>query len=180
MHIEDVMTRTVKTCGPEDMLAVPARLMWENDVGCVPVTDEQGRPIAMLTDRDICMAALMQGRGLGEIQAKSAMSGSLHCVALHDPLAKAERMMQEFQVRRLPVVDAEGRVAGLLSMNDIAREAARERPLRQRAVTSDDVAATLASICRPRVCVLPDVSDDAAQPAERVAARMAKTRSAAI
>jgi CBS-domain-containing membrane protein len=64
--------------------------------------------------------------------------------------------MQQFQVRRLPVVGADGRLAGLLSMNDIAREALRERGQRQRAVTSDDVAATLASVCRPRVCLIDD------------------------
>lgn len=163
MNVEELMTRSVKTCGPEDSLESAARLMWENDCGCVPVTDEQGHPLAMLTDRDVCMAALTQGRTLGEIRVKSAMSGTLHAVEPRDSLAKAERTMQEFQVRRLPVVDGESRLQGLLSMNDIAREAARERPQRQRAVTSDDVAATLASVCRPRVCVLAANGESAAR-----------------
>ncbi|HZL99697.1 MAG TPA: CBS domain-containing protein [Planctomycetota bacterium] len=154
MNVEELMTKNVKTCGPEDTLEAAARLMWENDCGCVPVSDEQGQALAMLTDRDICMAALTQGRALGEIRVRSAMSGSLHAVAPHETLGRAEQLMQEFQVRRLPVVDHTGRLMGLLSMNDIAREAARERPLRHKAVTSDDVTLTLASVCRPRVCLV--------------------------
>jgi len=154
MNVEDLMTSHVKTCGPEDSLETAARLMWENDCGCVPVTDEQGRVLAMLTDRDACMAALTQGRTLGEIRVSTAMSGSLHAVGPHDALARAEQLMQEFQVRRVPVVDRNGHLVGLLSMNDIAREAARERPLRQRSVTSDDVTLTVAAVCRPRVCLV--------------------------
>jgi len=177
MNVEELMTKSVKTCGPEDSLESAARLMWENDCGCVPITDEQGHPLAMLTDRDICMAALTQGRTLGEIRVKRAMSGTLHAVDPREPLAKAERMMQEFQVRRLPVVDGEGRLQGLLSMNDIAREAARERPQRQRAVTSDDVAATLASVCRPRVCRIEGASQTAAQPG---AGRLLESGAAAV
>ena len=161
MNIEDLMTRDVKCCGPEDTLDVAARLMWENDVGCIPITDGRGQALAMLTDRDICMAAFTQGRPLGEIRAKSAMSASLHAVAPRDSLAKAELVMKEFQVRRLPVVDGEGRLQGVLSVNDIAREAARERPQRQRAVTSDEVAVTLAGVCRPRVCLVPPHDDSA-------------------
>jgi CBS-domain-containing membrane protein len=83
--------------------------------------------------------------------------------------------MQQFQVRRLPVVGADGRLAGLLSMNDIAREALRERGQRQRSVTSDDVAATLASVCRPRVCL---IEDD--QPAQPAVGRVARSRTAAV
>jgi CBS-domain-containing membrane protein len=162
------MTRSVKTCGPEDSLEVAARLMWENDCGCVPVTDDSGHPLAMLTDRDVCMAALTQGRTLAEIRVKSAMSGSLHAVGPRDPLARAEHMMQEFQVRRLPVADADGHLVGLLSMNDIAREAARERPQRQRAVTSDDVTMMLASVCRPRVCLVDGPSQEAVSRAAAV------------
>jgi CBS domain-containing protein len=156
MNVADLMTRTVRTCGPDDTLEAAAKLMWDNDCGCVPVTDDDGRPLAVLTDRDVCMAALTQGRTLGEMRVRSAMSGSLHAVSASDPLSVAEHVMQQFQVRRLPVVGADARLVGLLSMNDIAREALRERGQRQRSVTSDDVAATLASVCRPRVCLIDD------------------------
>ena len=175
MNVEELMTRTVRTCGPDDTLETAARLMWEIDCGCVPITDDQGRPVAMLTDRDVCMAALTQGRPLGEMCVKSAMSGSLHVVGVHDSLPVAEQLMQKFQVRRLPVVGLDGRLAGLLSMNDIAREALRERGQRQRVVTSDDVAATLASVCRPRVCVIDDN-----QPARPGVRRVATTQAAAV
>jgi len=169
MNVEELMTKTVRTCGPDDTLETAARLMWDNDCGCVPVTDDQGRPLAMLTDRDVCMATLTQGRPLGDIRVQSSMSGSLHSVGVHSSLPAAEQIMQQFQVRRLPVVGVDGRLVGLLSMNDIAREALRERGQRQRAVTSDDVAATLASVCRPRVCLVDD--NQPAQPGVRRVAR---------
>ena len=175
MNVEDLMTRTVRSCGPDDTLEAAARLMWDNDCGCVPVTDDEGRPVAMLTDRDVCMAALTQGRPLGELRVRGAMSATLHAVRVHDSLPEAEHVMQQFQVRRLPVVGADGRLAGLLSMNDVAREALRERGQRQRAVTSDDVAATLASVCRPRVCLIDDN-----QPARPGVQRVARSRAAAV
>ena len=175
MNVGDLMTATVRTCGPDDTLETAARLMWDNDCGCVPVTDDDGRPLAMLTDRDVCMAALTQGRPLGELRVRSAMSASLHAVGADDPLSAAEHVMQQTQVRRLPVLGADGRLAGLLSMNDIAREALRERGQRQRSVTSDDVAATLASVCRPRVCLIDDN-----QPAKPGVQRVQRARTAAV
>jgi CBS domain-containing protein len=160
MNVDEIMTKSVKGCGPDDSLDTAARTMWENDCGCVPVIDEQGRPVAMLTDRDVCMAAYTQGRMLRDTVVRSAMSGSLHTVSPGDPIDKAERMMQEHQVRRLPVVEADGRIVGLVSLNDISRESARERPQKHRAVSADGVAFTLAAVCRPRVCPISAAPSD--------------------
>ena len=176
MNVEDLMTRTVRTSSPDDSLETAARLMWEHDCGCVAVTDDEGRPVAMLTDRDICMAALTQGRTLGQMRVRSAMSGSLHAVGARDGLATAEQLMRDHQVRRLPVVDAAHRLVGLLSMNDIVREAAREQPQRQRAVSSNDLALTLAAVCRPRICLL----EDGKQPARPGAARLTRSEAAVL
>lgn len=173
MNTQDVMTRSAKCCGPEDSLDVAARLMWENDCGSTPVMDENGSVVAMLTDRDICMAAYTQGRALGDIRVKSAMSVSVHCVGPDDTIARASRLMQENQVRRLPVVDSEGHLVGIVSLTDIAREAVRERTQKQRPVDFDNVVLTLAAVCRPRICGI-EHSDLATEAPTAIAPRVAK------
>ena len=80
----------------------------------------------MLTDRDICMAAYTQGRPLGEMQVSSAMSRQLFSCRPEDSLAKAEEIMRTNRIRRLPVIDADRHLVGILSLDDIAREATRE------------------------------------------------------
>ena len=150
MNVEKIMTRSVMTCSPEDTLDRAAGLMWEHDCGCVPVTDADGRVLAMLTDRDVCMAAYTQGRALGEIRVRAAMSESCFAVSPRDPIVAAERVMREHQVRRLPVV-SDGRLVGLVSLTDITCEAARESDNNQSEVTLDEVAVTLSAVCQPRV-----------------------------
>jgi len=153
VNVQDVMTRSVQCCGPNDSLSHAAHLLWENDCGCLPVKDEGGRVVAMLTDRDICMAAYTQGRTLDDLRVNSAMSHDVHKVGPDDTLPRAHRLMQEQQVRRLPVVDMDGMLVGVISLNDLACEAARDSSRRSRGVGSSDlegVAVTLAAICRPR------------------------------
>jgi CBS-domain-containing membrane protein len=150
MRIENLMTRNVKSCSPEDDLGVAARVMWENDCGCVPVVDAQSRVIAMITDRDVCMAAYTRGRRLEEMSVESARSQKLFSCRPTDDSKQAEEMMKKEQIRRLPVVDSDGKLVGLLSLNDLAREAATARG-RRDAPTTDEVGATLASVCTHRV-----------------------------
>ena len=150
MNVEQIMTRLVKTCSPDDSLEAAARLMWDHDCGCVPVVDEPGRCVGVITDRDICMAAYTQGQRLGDIQVRAAMSGVCHTASPHEPVASAERAMQEHEIRRLPVVDDDGHLAGIVSLADITREAARESPSKRGDVTLEEVALTLSAVCRPR------------------------------
>ncbi|HEU5179763.1 MAG TPA: CBS domain-containing protein [Candidatus Polarisedimenticolia bacterium] len=125
MRIEKVMHRPVVTVKSDDHLGNAARLMWEEDCGVLPVVDAEDRVIAMITDRDVCMAAYTQGRPLESIPVSSAMSSQLFAVRATDAVEVAEREMGEKQVRRLPVLDTDGRVLGILSVNDLAREATR-------------------------------------------------------
>lgn len=125
MRIEKIMHRPVVTCHVDDHLGKAARLLWEQDCGVLPVVDGTGRVVAMITDRDICMAAYTKGLPLEAIQVRSAMSKQLYSCHPDDPVFEAEKRMSEKQVRRLPVVDGQGRVLGILSLNDLAREAGR-------------------------------------------------------
>jgi CBS domain-containing protein len=152
MHIETIMTREVKTCRPNDTLDIPAYIMWENDCGCVPVVGDDKRVLGMITDRDICMAAWIQGGRLNEMRVSGAFSKPPHTCTVHATVASAEQIMRDYQVRRLPVVDDQGRLVGLLSLNDMARSAADagRRGGAGETVPPNEVAETLAVVGRPR------------------------------
>ena len=150
MKVRHLMTPDVNTCRPHDGLDIAARLMWANDCGCVPVLDANGRVIGMLTDRDICMAALTQGGPLAQLRVASAMANHVYSCEPEDSLAAAEELMRVHQIRRLPVIAADGRLAGILSLSDLAREAARQRSRKKKAdVTVDGLSRTLAAVSEP-------------------------------
>jgi CBS domain-containing protein len=119
----EVMSRTVATCRESDSLGRAARLMWEQRVGCIAVVDDARRPLGVITDRDVCMGAYTQGRRLDEITVAVAMSRPARSCSVMATVEEAERLMSEHAVRRLVVVDREGRVCGLLSLDDVARAA---------------------------------------------------------
>jgi CBS domain-containing protein len=150
MRVRSLMTTAVHSCTPDQTLADAARAMWEHDVGCVPVVDEAGRPIAMLTDRDICMAAYLRGRPIGDIQVASAMSPALFTCHVDDPLHEAERTMMTRQVRRLPVVDDAGLMVAVLSLNDIVLHRTSSTLSKVKERLRGNVVETLAAISRHR------------------------------
>jgi CBS-domain-containing membrane protein len=125
MEVGRMMVHDVKTCRAHDSLNVAAQIMWEHACGCVPVVDEQRRPVGFLTDRDICMAAYTQGAPLQTLSAATAMALNVISCRADDEVADAARIMREAGVRRLPVVDKDGRLVGLLSIDDLACESQR-------------------------------------------------------
>lgn len=148
MRVEDLMTRQVVTCSPDDSLQHAAQLMWEGDLGCLPVCrGDDGRRVAgIITDRDVCMSACLQRKPLLDMKVSDAMARLVQVCRPSDPLAQAERIMCEFRVRRLPVVDENGILVGLIALADLAREAQRQQPLQKRQITGNDVGVTLAAI----------------------------------
>jgi CBS domain-containing protein len=142
---QKIMTPTPVTCGQDEPMSAAAQRMWEHDVGALPVTDADGRAVAMITDRDVAMAAFTQGRPLREIRVAIAMSSKLWSAQPRMPLEEVERLMQHYQVRRIPVVDEDGRPIGIVTMNDLARRANTAG-----GPTAAEVTATLKAICRPR------------------------------
>jgi CBS domain-containing protein len=146
MHILEVMSHPVITCPVQAQLDQAARLMWEFDCGTIPVLDDDGRLAGIVTDRDICMAAYTQGKPLHEIPVTTAMARSVIAVYEHDSVEAVERLMQENQIRRLPVLDAEGHPTGIVSLNDLARLAAQTH----RGGVDRELVTTLAAICQPR------------------------------
>jgi CBS domain-containing protein len=148
MYVQDVMTRPAITCHVNDSLDVAARRLWDHDCGALPVVNDEGKVTGMITDRDICMAALTQGRPLCELLVNLAMAKHVIAVAPEQTVADAEQLMARHQVRRLPVLDATNQPLGVLSLHDLAAEALRPDTLMKHGVSK--VAQTLAAIGQPR------------------------------
>jgi CBS domain-containing protein len=151
MKTSELMSTSVATCSPDDTTQRAAQLMWEHDCGVVPVVDGQGHVVGMITDRDICMAAFTQSRPLWEIPVSSAMARQITSVREDEGLDTAEALMQRIQIRRLPVVDGDGHLKGILSLNDIARHFHPGAGRKSDGLSSDVVIKTLAAICTPPV-----------------------------
>ena len=149
MKVKDIMTRDPRVCHANDNLKGPARIMWEADCGFVPVIDDQDRLVGVITDRDICMAAYTQGAPLEQIHVERAMAKQVFACSIGDSINSAERLMQEKRIRRLPVVDEGGRLMGVVSMGDLARENASEGGLKAREVTAEGIVSTLSAVSQP-------------------------------
>lgn len=150
MLVKDLMTRAAVCIRADQSLADAAGLMWQHDCGILPVVQgDDSRVVGMLTDRDICMATWSRGKAPAELCVSDAMSqGVVHC-SEGDSLGRAEAIMQSNQLRRLPVLDGEDRVIGILSLADIARRTEGDKP--SLFSPGDGVGKTLASICNPHL-----------------------------
>ncbi len=152
MKIDRLMNTPV-WCRGEDNLNRAAQLMWEHAIGLLPVVDPGMRVVGVITDRDICMGAYTQGKPLADIPVDVAMAKTAVCCRAEDTVSDAEATMREGHVRRLPVLDVGGRLVGVVSLGDLACEAAAERTSGLPAVRFEEVGATLAGICQPAVAI---------------------------
>jgi len=159
MIVQDLMTWKAASVRPEQTLDAAAQLMWNCDCGAIPVVDDDSKLVGIVTDRDICMAAWSRGRVLGQISVAEVMSRDVFRCHPDDSVMGAEALMRDSQIRRLPVVDREQRLLGILSLADIARAADAAPKLGfDRHASGDGLATTLASICRSPVDVITHVS----------------------
>ena len=123
LTVSSIMTPSPHQCSPEQPTSAAAQIMWDHDCGAIPIVDQNGRLAGIITDRDICMAAYTKGSPLAAIAIADVMARPVHTCGANDSLAQAAEAMARAQVRRLPVVDAERRVVGMVALADIARAA---------------------------------------------------------
>ncbi len=124
MRVEDVMTGAVHSCRPTDTRHAVMRLLWDHDIGALPVVDAEGQAHRHDHDRDVAMAAYTQGKALHELLVDWTMSKTIFTAHVGDRLSAAERTMRVHQVHRLPVVDSSDRLVGHAVLNDLARSRA--------------------------------------------------------
>jgi len=147
MKVEDVMTTNARTCQPGANLAEATEIMWNADCGILPVVARSGVLVGVITDRDICVAVGTRGRLASDLLVKEVMTGNLFTCTPGDHIRDALDTMRAKKVRRLVVADHEGKVAGILSIDDVAVVAEAPSGNGHSELTFNDVAITLKAIC---------------------------------
>ena len=148
MKVENVMTKGVQSCRPETNLADAAMRMWRNDCGVLPILADGEKVIGMITDRDICMAAATKHRDPAKIRVSEVASGRVYSCSRDADIHEALKIMREKQVRRLPIIRSEdGKLVGILSMNDVAL---KEQGGAKAELSAEDVEQTMRGICAHR------------------------------
>jgi CBS domain-containing protein len=137
---KDLMTQQPCCCSPDDTIADVARMMRDHDCGSIPVI-EAGSVIGIVTDRDLAMRALAEGRG-GTVVVREVMTASPQCCDEEDDIASVERVMSDRQVRRVPILNADGGCVGIISQADLARATTEW-------LSDREVAATIENISQP-------------------------------
>lgn len=125
--MSDVMNTDVQTISPDATIEEAALQMRDGDFGVLPVSDTDSL-IGIITDRDIVVRAVAEGMGVST-KVKDAMSEDVVCVNEDDALEDAAQLMSDYQIRRLPVIDSEGRLIGIVSLGDFAVESSEITPV---------------------------------------------------
>lgn len=146
--VHQLMTSPVATVHIGASLDAAARLMWDHDCGVVPVVDDFGRLVGVVTDRDACMAAYTRGAALRDVGVATVMCNDVITCRSEDSIPLAMRLMETHQLRRLPVVDDDRCPIGILAVNDLVRHAIRPSAGQRDAV--QELIHALATIGRPR------------------------------
>lgn len=152
MKVREIMRCDVRVARPESNLASAGLIMLEAGCGVLPVVAEHGEVVGMITDRDICLAVALRDRPPSEVVVAQAMSDAVYGCRATDDVEEALRVMRDQRVRRLPVLDAHGRLEGILSLDDVVLFARSGSPLQSGRCDGPfyaDVALTLRRICEP-------------------------------
>lgn len=123
MKVADCMTRDVRVANPNETIQEAARAMAEIDAGVLPVGDDD-RLVGMITDRDIAVRGVAQGRG-PDASVADVMSREVKYCFDDEEVEDVLRNMGDIKVRRLPVVNRDKRLVGIISLGDIATDSSR-------------------------------------------------------
>lgn len=121
MKVKDLMTSEVTSCDLNASLADAAKAMWDHDCGVLPVLKDGKELVGVITDRDICMASAMRDSNPSQISVEESITGEVFSTTPDTDLQKALDTMGQHQVHRLPVVDSQGQLIGILSMNNVTQ-----------------------------------------------------------
>jgi CBS domain-containing protein len=142
MKVHEVMTRNPACCCPSSSVLSAATIMQQRDIGVLPVVQDPFTPrlVGVVTDRDLCTHVVADGRDPARTWIRECMTADPICCAVEDDVRHALELMEEHQVRRLPVVNAKHEVTGILSLSDLVRRGS---------INSAEIATALRTICEP-------------------------------
>jgi CBS domain-containing protein len=146
MTVKDVMTIRVATCRPETNLAEATALMWDNDCGALPVLAETGELAGIVTDRDICIALGTRNIRSSDLSVRDVLRDHTLVCKSSDDIHTALRTMREGKVRRLPVLNDDALLEGIVSMDDVVLNAGLGDGKTGSAISYGDAITTLQAI----------------------------------
>jgi CBS domain-containing protein len=144
MKVREVMTREAIFCGPDSTLEEAAFLLRKHNCGFLPVVGDGGNVIGVITDRDICIALGTRNRRPSELRVWDVMPHKLFTCMEGDDVHCALKTLRDARIRRLPVIDRDGSLTGVLSIDDIVLKA-RDQLLR-KGISYEDVENTYKAI----------------------------------
>lgn len=129
MNVEEIMTKDPVCCLAEAGLQSVAKMMVDNDCGCIPVVDatDSKKPVGIVTDRDICCRVVAEGKNPLDLTARDAMSKNVVTVTPQTSVEECCGLMEEKQLRRIAVVDEKGACCGIVAQADIAGNASERK-----------------------------------------------------
>jgi len=155
MKVRELMTREADSCGLDTSLAAAAKLMGQLRRGFLPVVGEGGNVVGVITDRDICVALGTRSEKASEVLVREVVLpkdrtyAKLYTCTPDDKIHCVLKTMREAKIRRLPVVNAEGELQGILSIDDLVLQACEHAG--KEGISCAEVVETYQAICRPRV-----------------------------
>jgi CBS domain-containing protein len=149
MKVKEICTWDPWVCPIEGSLADAAQIMWDGDCGSVPIIDAERKVVGIISDRDITMAALTKDRVPRSVGVREVMTGDVVTCHPEDDVRLALRTMGERRVRRLPVIDEQGRLQGILSISDCIRHAKPMFEVGEPGIPSDELLVALQALSTP-------------------------------
>lgn len=147
MKVSELMEKHIYTCGPQANLENVAMLMWNHDCGSIPVVDNGNRPVGMITDRDISIGSALNHQPLWDMTTAQVTDGrEVFTCGVDDKVKDALAIMESKQVRRLPVIDGDGHLAGMLSIKDVVYAAAPSKS-KNNDLSYNDVMDLMKAVC---------------------------------
>jgi CBS domain-containing protein len=146
MKVRDIMTKAPTFCHPDSNLAAAAEKMWSHDCGILPVVDDELGVVGVITDRDICIALGTRDRRASSVFVREVMTGRVHVCAPENDILYALKLLEKARVRRLPVVNRDGKLIGILSMDDIVLAAEKREGQKTPELACEDVVETYKGI----------------------------------
>jgi CBS domain-containing protein len=125
MNVRDAMIKSPAHCSPDTNLAAAVEIFWKRNCGVLPIVDSGEKLVGVVTDRDICVALGTRNRLPSEITVKDVTSGKIVACKADDEVRTALAMMAKAKVRRLPVIDAGGKLQGVVLPSELDRQGLR-------------------------------------------------------
>jgi CBS domain-containing protein len=150
MKVTDVMAKPPAYCSPETNLAAAVEILWRQNCGILPIVDSKEKVVGLITDRDICVALGTRNRLPSDMTVSEVASGKVIACKPDDDLRGALATMAQAKVRRLPVIEAGGKLQGILSIDDVVLRTETGILKKDSELSFEDVVNTLKIVYAPK------------------------------